>query len=141
MPVTVEFLTDEPILVATLTGDLTVSDMRGMFIQSAQLTQDMPGPIYRITDTRLARANFMEMMQTVRAASDGTPGSSTDPKFKPIFLGTNELVRMGIDMLKQSQFGGVQIPFFNDMEDALTYIHHDMNKNQQTITDHDHRDI
>jgi hypothetical protein len=140
MPVTVELLPGEPILYATLVGDVTVDDMRAMFIQSAQMTQDMPGPIYRITDTRQGRADFMGMLQTVRAASDGTPGSSTDPKFKPVFLGTNEMVRMGVDMLKKPQFGGIQIPIFREIDDALIYIRHEIMKGQP-VQDHDHRDL
>lgn len=140
MSVTVELLPGEPILVATLVGDLNVDDMRGMFIKSALLTQDVPGPIFRITDTRLGHANFIDTLNTVRAASDGTPGSSTDPKFRPLFLGTNELVRMGVDMLKQPQFGGIKIPFFREMDDALTYIRHEMKKGQ-TVQDHDHSDL
>jgi hypothetical protein len=94
MPVKVEKMADEPILVATLEGHVTVQEMREMFIQSAALVEGMEAPIYRITDTRAANANFMDMLGTVREASAGTPGSSTDPRFKPIFLGTNEMVRM-----------------------------------------------
>jgi hypothetical protein len=40
------------------------------------------------------------------------------------------MVRMGVDMLKRPEFGGLKIPIFREMEEALTYIHNELEKGQ-----------
>jgi len=123
MPVSVRKLEDEPILIATLTGDVTAKDMRAMFNLSADIMGDAEHTFYRITDVRTGTSNFVEMLTAVREASTGQPGSTTDPRIKTTFVGTSTWISFARNALKNPQFGGIQLAAFDNMDDALDSVH------------------
>jgi hypothetical protein len=126
MPVRVEKLPDEPVLVITYEGHLDVETVKSAFTQSAALAAKIDGAVYRISDVRKGEGDFIDLMQIMAQVRAGIPGSSADPKIKGIFVGTHYMARLYADLMRQEQFGGIQIPFFKTVEEALDYIHVEM---------------
>ncbi len=122
MPVTVEKLADLPVVIAVLEGQVNVPVIQEMYRRSAELCEGIEGPIFRITDVREVTTSFAEMLGVIREASKGTPGSTTDPRFHPVFVGNNQWVRLVRDAMSQPQFGGINMPLFTSREDAMLYI-------------------
>lgn len=122
MSVTVTRIPNEPILVATIEGDVDLSTIQDLFAQSRELMKDMQGHVYRITDTRKAGVTFSELRDIVREAATRTEGSSTDPNVTPVFVGNQQMLRMTSGLMRQQQFGGIQIPIFGSIEEALEHI-------------------
>ena len=122
MPVSVIRLENQPILIGTLSGAVTVNDIVELFRVSAELMGDSDETIYRITDVRTATSNFIEMLGAIKAAQVGGPGSTTDPRIKATFVGTSTWVTFARNALKNPQFGGISLAAFPSMDDALTSI-------------------
>lgn len=123
MPATLHQLEDENILVAKLSGHVTVDDARYIFKRSAEIMGDSQETFFRITDTTDADSGFAEMMAIIKAASEGQAGSTTDTRIQTVFVGNNQWVQLMRTALHLKQFGGKEIPMFLDMHDALTYVH------------------
>lgn len=122
MPVTVRRMENEPILIATFSGNVTAQDMVEMFRLSDALIEADEKQIYRITDVQTATSNFIEMLGAIKSASTGQPGSTTDPRIKAIFVGTSTWINFARNALKSPNFGGLQLAAFATIEDALESI-------------------
>ncbi len=122
MPVKVERLPGEPILVMTYTGHMDVETVTKGFTESAKLAEQIDGVVYRISDVRLGEGDFGDVMKVIAEIRKGIPGSTADPKFRGVFVGGHQMVRLYADILKQEQFGATTIPFFKTMDEALEYI-------------------
>ncbi|MEO8607120.1 MAG: hypothetical protein ABI690_04530 [Chloroflexota bacterium] len=122
MPVKVEQLPGEPILVVTYTGHMDVETVSMAFSESTVLAEQVDGVVYRISDVRLGEGDFGDVLKIIAEIRKGIPGSTADPKFKGVFVGGHQMVRLYADILKQEQFGATTIPFFKTMEEALDYI-------------------
>ena len=131
MSVKVEKLPEEPVIVLTYEGHLDVETVTSAFAQSRALAESMSGVVYRISDVRLGQGDFRDVIQVMGQVRAGVPGSSADPKIKGVLVGTHQMARLYADMMRQSQFGGVQIPFFKTVEEALDYIHVDQQSHHQ----------
>lgn len=122
MPVTVYRLPDEPILVATFTGEVNGDVIVEMYRRSVPLLTDKDTLVYRIADFRQATSNVLAVLSVLKAVIIGGPGSTRDPRIKPVLLGDNQWVRVGRDTLKHESFGGMELPVFDKMGAALQYI-------------------
>jgi hypothetical protein len=122
MPVTVERIPGEPIIMAKLSGDLTVDDVVEMFTRSAEIIKDVEGTVYRITNVQDIKAPFVEAMKTVQAATKGRSGSTSDPRIYAMFVGNTQWVDFYRNALQQEQFGGISLPVFASKEEALEHI-------------------
>ena len=122
MPITIERIPDEPIIVANCSGFLTKEDFVGMFTQVNDLMPAMEGTVYRIADYREANTSFMDILKTVQEASKGMPGSTTDPRIQTVWVGTTQWIALARNFFQQQQFGGLQVPAFHDMDTAFAYV-------------------
>lgn len=121
MPSTVERLNGEPIIVVTVEGRFDPPTVKDTFRRIAQLLEGMEPPVYRITDVSRMEAHFSDMLAFVREARRGTAGSPTDPRIVSIFVGNHDMIQLAVDMFRQRQFGGLAMPIFKSMDDALDY--------------------
>ncbi len=129
MPITLECLSDDPtILVATCTGFLTIEDFKDLFAQVAEMIDGVEGQIYRIADYRQADSTFVDIMKTVQA-SQNLVGSAADPRIKTIYVGTSHWIGLARTAY-QHQLQGLQIPAFESVEDAMTYIYLEIAKSE-----------
>ena len=120
MPVTVERLPGQPIIILHYEGFLDLETVKSAFIQSAKIAAEIEGTIYRIADVRNADSNFVEIVNIIKASRANVQGNATDTKFQVIFVGQNQLIHLYTDVLKQ--LGAAPIPIFHTMEDAMQFI-------------------
>ena len=121
MPVKIDPVPDEPIVVVTFEGHIDLETVRNMFVETAIVFAKFEGNVYRIADIRTADTDFVDIVKMIKAIREGLPASSIDPRVHGIFVGQNQFARMYADMTKQ--MGGIPIPMFATMEDALEYAH------------------
>ena len=122
MPVTVTRFEGESIILATFSGNVTASDMSEMFRLSAELIGEGEKKVHRITDARTATSNFVEMLTSIKEASTGQPGSTTDPRIQATFVGTSTWISFARNALMNPKFGGLKLAAFETIEDALSSI-------------------
>lgn len=122
MPVRVEKLPDEPIIILHYEGHVDAETVKSAFLQSAEIASEIDGPVYRISDVRNGEGSFVDLMQVIAEIRKGIPGSSADPRIRGVFVGSHHMARLYAGFLRQQQFGGTQLPFFHTLEDAFEYI-------------------
>jgi hypothetical protein len=122
MPVTVEKLPDEPIILVTAVGEVNAEIMRDAYKQIAAICETIEGPIYRITDVRKQVTTFAKMMQIVQKAATGEAGTTTDPRIRSVFVGRDYFTLVGRDMYNNPKYGGQYMPVFDTIEAALEAI-------------------
>ncbi len=119
MPTVVERLPDEPILIATLTGHITIADIQAVYSRTGELIGDDPGVFYRITDAREATSDFTDMLRAIQAASQGMPFATSDPRIVTTMVGTTGWIAFYRNALLTR---GVQVAGFTDLETALQSV-------------------
>jgi hypothetical protein len=120
MSATVEKLPNEPIILVTVKGNMTAEIAREVYQEIAQITKDMPLPIYRITDIRKIETNFTDMMEVIKEATIERPGTTCDPRITHIFVGNDKFVKIARDVLQR--IDPDNHPMLDTMEKALAYI-------------------
>ena len=128
MPVVVERVPDEPVVIATYSGVITLEDVKHLFAQTAALTADVEGHRYRISDFHDAQSTFGDIVQIMGEARTGASGSSSDPNLTTIFVGSNEWGAMVRNFFTQGQYGGLNIPTVTSIEEAWEFIREDQAK-------------
>jgi len=123
MPVTVKALEGQSILLATLTGVITVNCILEMYQLCNELTEGYDGKIYRITDAHKAESTFAEMLGVMKASSSGQASSAADPRITVVFVGTTKWITFAQKTMRQPQFGKIELPAFLTIEEALDWIH------------------
>jgi hypothetical protein len=126
---TVHRLPGEAIVIATLRGNVDVATMQAVFQQTHECI-GADEQIFRITDVREADSTFAEIMAIIQSISKATPGSTTDPRIRAVFVGNNHWVQMVRTAMHLKQFGAINIPMFLTIEDAIDYIHLEQQKTE-----------
>lgn len=121
MPVEVTRMPNQPIIYALFTGTVTEQDVLEVFQRSVEISVDIKGSVYRITETRDIDTTLAELMMILKQMSTGQPGSSADPRFKPVLVGTDEFIKLVSDATYQEQYGKLNLPLFENFEKALAY--------------------
>ena len=121
MGFSLELLPNEPILIATGKGLLSVQDFADMFKGSASLLKGVDHTIYRISDFREATSSFMDLIKMSQMASKGGEGTTTDSRIKAILIGTNQWVSLARTIFEQPQYSAMRLPTLENLDDALVY--------------------
>jgi predicted proteasome-type protease len=122
VPITIEKLPGEPIIVVTCSGHLDRQAMTDMFAQTMTLMQDAKA-IYRIVDYHAVTTPFGDVLRAVQEATANHPhGSTTDPHIKPVMVGGEGWLSQAREAFAKQPFGAVQIPMFNDMAEAVMAV-------------------
>ena len=124
MPGSVEKIPDKPIAIVTYHGHISVEDTRAVFAQVAGLVDVYGSPFYRLTRVSSSDSDtsFDELMRMTVVSSKGIPGSATDPNVTTIFVGQSMYFDLFVDAMQQDSFGGVEIPMFDTMDEAMAYV-------------------
>ncbi|MBI1281699.1 MAG: hypothetical protein GC179_26470 [Anaerolineaceae bacterium] len=130
----IEWLPNEPILIATASGLISVDDFKGMYEQVASMIEGRHEKIYRIADYTNADSSFMDILKAVKLASNNAPGSSSDPRIQTVYVGTSQWISLARTALQQPQFGGIMIPTFVDLDDALVFARREIAKAAETAS-------
>ncbi len=130
MPIIVERLATEPILIAVYTGHITIEEVLDMYRTSSELIADDPRVFHRISDTRGANTDFAAMLKLVQAANQANAGSSTDGRIQVTYVGTTSWIKFLRDTFAKR---GVLMPAFEDLETALESVRYRIKtENQET---------
>lgn len=122
MPVTVERLGNESILIATFSGNVDVPTMENLFQQSDQLAKQMPGHIYRINDFRNSSSTFSDIVAMTRRVAELYPNRSVPSNLTIVYVTTGQMEKLFADLMRQRHGTGFQTPIFKTMESALDYV-------------------
>ena len=122
MPVTVKRLPDQPIIIASYSGHITVGDVLSVFIRSAEMVKLSDDTIYRISHIEQTEAEFADILHFAQASGSDVPGSSTDPRFRAIIVGHDKWIKLFVQFMSKKQFGGVTVPCFGTLNQAFEYV-------------------
>jgi hypothetical protein len=115
-------LEGEPIIHVTLKGHLTIEEVTEVYRRTDEMRKDMPKHIYRIADVSEVSTSFTEMMQILKQATSHSGSTSSDYSITIVFVGTNHWAKLFTDAMRQGAFGGREIPIFESVDAAITYV-------------------
>jgi hypothetical protein len=132
MAYTLEKLPDEPIIILTVRDPLgTPAEHRKSHEEIVALINTIEGDVYRITDMRELNITFAQMVD--RIAQEGkarAAGAMSDERIKGIVVGSHDMVRFGTQAVSQQQYGGLKVPLFETLNEALTYARTEIGKTE-----------
>jgi hypothetical protein len=123
MAFTIEKIPLEQIIIITLHPDFDAgTGYPELWKQLAPYVADMEAPIYRITVMEFEDVDLEEMTHMLaQEAQSGMPGSAGDPRVKPLLVSEAALAQMGAASPDQEQYGRINSPVFETLEEALSY--------------------
>ncbi len=82
------------------------------------------GRLYRINDLSLFDhvPIFSLVVRGLAHEVQRRPGSSSDPRLIPVFVGAGRDARLIVDALKQEQYGSWDVPLYPTLEEALAAL-------------------
>lgn len=122
----------EPILVIRYMGDRVEDDIPASTQEIARLLQGMEGPIYRIADFSEANVDLSAFMIGMARSTRGIEGTFSDPRMRPIFVGTQDLINLAVAAARQEQYGGLYIVAFPTLDEALAYARTEISRRRLT---------
>lgn len=130
MPITVERLPNEPILIARCIGQVDASDLERMYADSAALIRNDDLRVWRITDLREWQTDFNEVVKMASHATSGVAGSTSDRRISVVMVGHDKWAKLFHDLIHQGQTG-LYLPFFKTMDAAMTYVRMEIRRLKQ----------
>lgn len=118
----VERLPDEPIIIATLDGMVDAETSRQVFEETARLAAGITEHVYRITDCTRIDADLPNTMGMLLEVTKGKPASTSDPNVTVVLVGGHQLTKFYAQAMAQPQFGGISVPVFPSVAEALVHI-------------------
>jgi hypothetical protein len=97
-----------------------LQDMPAAEQQFQESASTIQGILYRIIDVTRWRIAFSDLMLVLDIDTRG--GSGVDPRVRTVIVGSGEMVTLGIEAMKQQQYGAVNIPGFATMAEALVFV-------------------
>lgn len=85
------------------------------------LTGEMEPPIYRVYDFHELHLDFGDLVASLAAKTRSGEGSIQDERIRTVMVGTHDLVKMKSESLRQTQYGGVDVPVFDTREMAVDF--------------------
>jgi hypothetical protein len=126
MPINVERHSELPALIFTYSGAITLQDMMESYHQSLGLLTPDDHLIYRIVHVDNLESNFAEILKIVQTSASAstapTPSTGTDRQMPQIVVGHDKWTKLYLQMMNQRQFGGISIPCFVTIDQALNYV-------------------
>ncbi|RMF81420.1 MAG: hypothetical protein D6737_05075 [Chloroflexi bacterium] len=121
MPVTVQLLPDEPIVVLTLEGKITAAELRLMFEEYHRATKQIDDLIYRVANIRYADGDFAELLTLMDDTERRFFDARLDDRVRVVFVGSDEMARRANQATNQALFVVEGETVFTSVEDALQF--------------------
>ena len=116
-------LPDEPIVIVEIQPTLDPQkEVYEIADAIAEMFEGEEGPIYRINDFTSIDLPFGGLVMGLGLEAQSRPGSLSDPRIKPIFVGTSDMVELGAKSARQEHYGGLEIWLFATLDEALAHI-------------------
>lgn len=122
MPVTITRLPNEPIVIVELRERMDLNSVRTMFKQTAEIARDMNQPVYRIANFLNVNVSIREMAAALAEGTKGGPGSPRDRQVPFVMVAGRNRIRFFFEMLRRKEYGGIEVPVFDTMDEALAYV-------------------
>jgi hypothetical protein len=122
MSVMVTRLPNEPILIADVHGRMDVEAVRNLFAQTAAFCNEVNDTVYQIASFLNVDASINDAARVLVEASRGARGSALDPQVKAVMVAGHNRVRLLIDLMRQKEFGGAEVPVFDTVDAALAFV-------------------
>lgn len=130
MPYTVEFLPNLPVIHVKYAGQTTkdeiIEAMRDVIQQALTLTTPK---IFHVIDVTDAQTDFMAMMGVFKEMLQNAPRipmPNHHTEYHRMFVGSNDMAKLSAQMMTLPQFGGMKIPVFKSLDDALRYVRQEL---------------
>lgn len=120
MPAEVIRIGDERIVLATLTGTLTLEDTLYVYEETKRLRADDEGEFWRITDTSDVVSTIAEFSRILQEAHLRSPNGTADDNLNVVFVGYSQWVKLFVDGVQKRT--NKRIPIFYTQDDALAYV-------------------
>ncbi len=118
----VEPLPDEPVVIVSLQPHADVDrEVQDIAAAVADLLEEMGSPLVVIHDFSDYDISFPDMVQKLASETRGLPGSLSDERVIPIFVGRSAMVELGAQSFAQKQYGDTVVLLFVDLDDAIEY--------------------
>ena len=123
MPVTIERLPGEPILLITYSGRVIPTELDLAAPQIEEAIADLEPPIFRISNTLPADVSFTEMVRLLpKVTMEHSAISTRDRRFIDIaVVGDNLIANLAANSLGQDQYGAARLTIFDNLDDALAH--------------------
>jgi hypothetical protein len=122
MPFNVKRLPNEPIVIVECVPPFARDGVDDTNERVHTATQDIRSRVFRISDVRLLNVTFESIQETLAEHQGEHPGSITDPKMIPVFVGGGALSQILADGFQYQEYGGTEVILFSDMDIALAHI-------------------
>ena len=111
---------DAPIVVTRYSGQITSADVHAADVAALPLFTRLQAEAVLIIDTSSAtETSFKDIIDLLKTPPDPATRATAYP-VRPFFVGTHQLARLYVNAARQKQFGGMQIPMFVTLDDAIT---------------------
>lgn len=88
----------------------------------AEALDDLPsGKAVLIADFRQVVMDFGTLVMALNNLTQPVPGSLSDERLHVVFIGSDDLVELGAESLKRTQFGKLDVIVFETLEDATIW--------------------
>ncbi len=118
----VEPLPDAPIVIVSLQPHTDIDrEVQDIAAAVADLINEMGSPLVVIHDFSDYDVSFPNMVQKLASETQGLPGSLSDERVIPMFVGRSAMVELGAQSFAQKQYGDTVVLLFADLDDAVDY--------------------
>ncbi len=127
MSYTVEKMAGEPVVLIRLNADYdAATEMAGTLHESTALIAQQNEPVFSIWDIERTSVNLESLMAGTNAAR--LDSAAPPNQAGSIILGNSPYLKLLAKGLDSSTYGNLKIAIFEQMDDALAYIHGQLNK-------------
>jgi hypothetical protein len=124
MPITVEKLPNEPIVIIQANNPYSMQDdvVKAMH-EFKELLDAAPAPLWDITDTRNFTIGFSDLVGLLGFITHGELGVVRHRNFAgTAIIANSEMIRMAGNALRQKQYGGISVNIVSTLDEALAYV-------------------
>ena len=133
MSVSVTRLPEEPIIVVRVTEQLNLLSIRTLVRESADLCAGMSSTVYRVIDVFDADASINELARALVEAKGRTRGSVLDSQIVSVLVARPNRMRFIADLLARKEFGGLDMPVYDSLDEALASLRADIAAGQGAV--------
>jgi hypothetical protein len=98
-----------------------IAEREATFQQVAALVEDASETVYVIDDFSDVPLRFDDIVLKLAHLTRNKPGSPSDPRIQYLLVGTHEMLELAARSASQRQYGEVEMPLFESIDDALEY--------------------
>jgi len=123
--------TDLPAIICVLGAEFNLkADMDNVLQELHALLDQVGQPVYYINDISGAKMNFSDLVVGMGAAATAGGVLRHPNLYELIMLSASDVIRLGVTALGQSQYGGIKARFAKSLDEALTFVRHEVKATQ-----------